>query len=65
MLKVQTIQEALQDRNLSEIARRIDISIHTLVKMRDGKFDSLYTSKVQLVSDYLQSTGVSDKGAHK
>ena len=63
MLKHSTIQAALQDRNLSAIARRINVSIHTLVKMRNGQFDKLFASKVEAVSDYLQATGVRETGA--
>ena len=60
MLSNQTIQCALQDRNISEVARRTNLSIHTVLKMQKGKFDNLRFMPLQTVSDYLESTGVRD-----
>lgn len=60
MLSYEKIHEALQDRNLSAIKRQTNISLHTIIKMKKGKFDSLSASSVRAVSEYLESTGVKD-----
>lgn len=60
MLSNEKIIAALQDRNLSAIKRQTGVSIHSLCKMKAGKFQNLRINSVRLVSDYLESTGVKD-----
>ena len=60
MLKLETIKQALSDRNAAELARRTGLSIHTVLKMQKGKFDNLRSTSVVAVSEYLKSTGVQD-----
>ena len=58
MLSNETIKMALQDRVLSNVCDRADVSYPTIRKMADGKFDNINHLSVQKVSDYLESTGV-------
>lgn len=52
MLTLEQIQETLQDRNLSEIARRTELDYSTVYKAFKGKNVSYMT--VKRLSDYLQ-----------
>lgn len=60
MLNQVTIKAALSDRNAAEVARRTGLSIHTILKMQKGKFGNLRVTSVEIVSKYLESTGVTE-----
>ena len=61
MLNTKTIHAALADRNMSEVRRQTGLGLSTLLKMKAGKFDRIVSSRVQIVSEYLESQGIRDK----
>jgi DNA-binding Xre family transcriptional regulator len=48
------IQRALQDRNLAELARRIDVAYGTLYRMKNGRGAKAQWTVVEKISRYLE-----------
>lgn len=51
-MTLEEIQEALRDRRVNVVARETGIHPNTVMNIRDGKTDPIY-SNVQKLSEYL------------
>ena len=55
MLSLDVIQTKLQDRNLSEIARRTGLSICTVWRVANNKAGNVGYETVKKLSEYLEA----------
>ena len=55
MLSLDKIIEMLQDRNLSEVSRRTELSIPTVWRIANGQAGNVGYETVKKLSDYLES----------
>jgi hypothetical protein len=61
MLTPDQIKTMLEDRNLSEVARRCGLSVITVRRAADGDGDRMTAGKLMVLSDYLESMCSSTK----
>jgi DNA-binding Xre family transcriptional regulator len=54
MLSLDKIIEMLQDRNLSEVSRRTELSIPTVWRIANGHAGNVGYETVKKLSDYLE-----------
>jgi len=57
MLTIEEIQTRLQDRNLSEVARRTELSYDTVWRVARGYYTRVSYDVVNRLSTYLTTTG--------
>ena len=55
MLSLDEIQKILQDRNLSEVARRADLDTSTVWRIANGQAGNVGYETVRKLSDYLEN----------
>ena len=57
MLTIEEIQTRLQDRNLSEVARRTELSYDTVWRVARGHYTRVSYDVAHKLSTYLTTTG--------